>query len=140
MKNALFFIAIMYHFCLFSQQRQMRSVDGTYVNVEAVLQEYIRIPSVSGQEKMAGDFLKKVCSNNGLHIADFGNEDGQYNFAASILPLSSGKPNIVFLNHIDVVPESVSQEREPYCGAIENGIIYGRGSLDNKGAALMQLF
>lgn len=139
LKNALFSILIMSHFYLFSQQRQIKSADGTLTSIENVLQQYIRIPSVSGQEKNAGDFLKKVCENNGLYIADFGNIDGQYNFAASIFPLSSGKPNIVFLNHIDVVPESTYQDRQPYSGSIEDGVIYGRGSIDNKGAALMQL-
>lgn len=138
-KSALFSMFIMCHLCLFSQQKQIKSADGTLSNIETVLQQYIRIPSVSGQEKNAGDFLKKVCENNGLYIADFGNKDGQYNFAASVFPLSSGKPNIVFLNHIDVVPESTNQDRKPYSGSIENGVIYGRGSIDNKGAALMQL-
>lgn len=110
------------------------------INVETVLQQYIQIPSVSGQEKAAGDFLKNICLSNDLYIADFGDKDGQYNFAASVFPLSSGKPNIVFLNHIDVVPESKSEAREPFSGTIENGVIYGRGSIDNKGAALMQLY
>ena len=95
---------------------------------------------MSGNEKKAGDFLKQVCRNNDLHIADFGSEDGQYNFAASVFPLSSQKPNIVFLNHIDVVPESKSELREPFSGNIEDGVIYGRGTIDNKGAALMQLY
>jgi len=118
----------------------MKSFDGSNSDVEAVLQEYVRIPSVSGQEQKAGDFLKAVCRNNGLFISDFGTEDGQYNFAASVFPLNSGKPNIVFLNHIDVVPESESQSRDPYSGNIEDGVIYGRGTIDNKGAAMMQLF
>ncbi len=140
MKSTLFSIVMLCHFCLFSQQGQIKSVDGSLADIETVLQQYIRIPSVSGQERMAGDFLKTVCRNNGLYIADFGAEDGQYNFAASMFPLSSGKPNIVFLNHIDVVPESDSQLHEPYEGKIEDGVIYGRGSLDNKGAAMMQLY
>ncbi len=128
MKNTLLSIVILCHFCLFSQQGQIKSVDGSLVDIETVLQQYIRIPSVSGQEQMAGDFLKTVCRNNGLYIADFGSEDGQYNFAASLFPLSSGKPNIVFFNHIDVVPESESQLHDPYDGQIEDGIIYGRGA------------
>jgi len=140
MKNSIFFILIFSHVCIFAQYGQLISLDGELVKVETILQQYIQIPSVSGHEKLAGEFLKTICRNNGLYIADFGNEDGNYNFAASVFPLSSGKPNIVFLNHIDVVPESKSDERDPYSGTINNDKIYGRGAIDNKGAAMMQLY
>lgn len=123
-----------------SQSMKINGADGEPASIEEVLQEYIRIPSVSGQEREAGEYLKQVCLNNGLYIADFGNEDGMYNFAASVFPLSSGKPNIVFLNHLDVVPESEVEESEPYSGRIENGVMYGRGTIDNKGAAMIQLY
>lgn len=118
----------------------VKTEDGSSVSIEAVLQQYIRIPSVSGSEKKAGEFLKSICRNNGLHITDFGIENGRYNFAASVFPLKSGKPNIIFLNHLDVVPESKSDTRDPYCGTIDNGKIYGRGAIDNKGAAMIQLY
>lgn len=146
MKRTLLFFVLFCHCCLFGQQGQInlqgqiKSDDGSLKDIETVLQQYIRIPSVSGQELAAGDFLKNVCFNNGLYITDFGTEDGQYNFAASLFPLSSGKPNIIFLNHIDVVPESNSDLHDPYGGKIDDGVIYGRGTLDNKGAAMMQLY
>ncbi len=123
-----------------SQSMKIIGSDGNPAAIEKVLQDYIRIPSVSGQEREAGEYLKLVCSKNGLHITDFGNEEGMYNFAASVFPLSANKPNIIFLNHLDVVPESEGEEREPYSGKIENNIMYGRGSIDNKGAAMIQLY
>jgi len=119
---------------------KIKGSDKNPISIEGLLQEYIQIPSVSGNEKEAGEYLKLVCKNNDLYIADFGTENGNYNFAASIFPLSSGKPNIVLLNHIDVVPESDDPETAPYSGVIEDEIIYGRGAIDNKGAALMQLY
>ena len=140
MKATLSLIMIMCQFWFYAQQMQIKSDQGQLVHIETVLQQYIQIPSISGTEKEAGEFLKKVCKNNKLHISDFGNEDGQYNFAASVFPLTSNKPNIIFLNHIDVVPESSGNEHEAYSGEIDNGIIYGRGSIDNKGAAMMQLY
>ncbi|RUA06587.1 MAG: acetylornithine deacetylase, partial [Flavobacteriia bacterium] len=114
-------------------------VNGKNISLEELLQQYIRIPSVSGNEKEAGDFIKSVCKENGLHITAFGEENGFYNFAASVFPLSDNKPNIVFLNHIDVVPESNENDFGKFSGKISNGNIYGRGAFDNKGAAIMQL-
>jgi len=140
MKAILSVILILWPFWFNAQQMQIKSDQGQLVNIETVLQQYIQIPSISGSEKEAGEFLKKVCENNDLHIAEFGLEDGQYNFAASVFPLTSNKPNIIFLNHIDVVPESIGNEHEAYSGEIKDGIIYGRGSIDNKGAAMMQLY
>ena len=34
--------------------------------MEHLLQKYIQIKSLSGEEKEAGDFLKNVCKENGL--------------------------------------------------------------------------
>ena len=116
MKAILSVILILWPFWFNAQQMQIKSDQGQLVNIETVLQQYIQIPSISGSEKKAGEFLKKVCENNDLHIAEFGLEDGQYNFAASVFPLTSNKPNIIFLNHIDVVPESIGNEHEAYSG------------------------
>lgn len=140
MKHLFVGIFLMIQCNLFGQEISIKSIDGSLAPIENILQEYIRIPSVSGNEKKAGEFLKEVCKNNALHITDFGIDDGRYNFAASVFPLSMQKPNIIFLNHIDVVPESQSELREPFSGDIEDGIIYGRGTIDNKGAALIQLY
>jgi acetylornithine deacetylase/succinyl-diaminopimelate desuccinylase-like protein len=114
-------------------------INGKPSTLEQLTQQYIQIPSVSGNEVEAGDFIKSVCKENGLYITEFGNENGNYNFAASIYPLSENKPNIIFLNHIDVVPESDENRYGTFSGKIYNDEIYGRGAIDNKGAAVMQL-
>ncbi|MGI9532555.1 M20/M25/M40 family metallo-hydrolase [Lutimonas sp.] len=124
----------------FGQSKQVLSENGELINIEKVLQKYIQFPSLSESEKEAGTYLKSICKNNGLYISDFGTDNGQYNFAASILPLSSGKPNIILLSHIDVVPESDTNLRKAYSGEIEDDVIYGRGAIDNKGAGIMQLY
>ena len=110
--------------------------------IQQILSKYIQIPSVSGNEKLAGEFLKRLCEENGLFITQMGNENGNYNFAASIKPLNPSLENIVFLNHIDVVPAgNLDQwEKPPYSGIIVDNEIWGRGAFDNKGTAIMQLF
>src|SRR5699024_11996718 len=65
-----------------------------------------------------------------------------YNFTASLYPLESKLPNIVMLNHIDVVPagDIDKWKEDPFSGKITQNEIWGRGTFDNKGNAMMQLF
>ena len=118
------------------------SVEGVGTTIEEVLSQYIQHKSLSRNEKNAGDWLKGVCVENGLHISEFGNENGNYNFAASLFPLSDSLPNIILLNHIDVVHEGDTDIwiHPPYSGHISETDVWGRGAFDNKGAAVMQLF
>jgi len=140
MKKTLFILLFFFIHSIYSQNKTVITWKGSPISVENLLQKYIQIPSVSGSEKKAGDFIKAVCKENGLFIADFGSDNGNYNFAASIFPLSSKKPNIVFLNHIDVIPENEESVNGAYSGKIIDQHVYGRGAIDNKGAALMQLY
>jgi carboxypeptidase PM20D1 len=106
-----------------------------------LLSQYIQYPSVSGHEKEAGEFLAGVCREKGLFVELFPENGTGYNFAASLYPLQEGKPNIIFLNHIDVVPAppDTSWKFEPFAGSIHDEIVWGRGALDMKGMAIMQL-
>ncbi|MDW5287507.1 M20 family metallopeptidase [Formosa sp. PL04] len=112
------------------------------LNIEQALSEYIQFNSVSGNEKEAGDWIKGLCEQNGLHIKEMGSTNNNYNFAASVYPLSSGLPNIILLNHIDVVPSGdiTKWEHGPFSGDITDTEIWGRGAFDNKGNAIMHLF
>ncbi len=106
-----------------------------------LLSNYIRIPSISGNEKDAGNYLLGVCKSKGLSIHVFSDQQGAFNFAASLYPLEMGLPNIIFLNHIDVVPPGDLRDWnfKPFSGKIEHGMVFGRGSIDMKGMAIMQL-
>jgi carboxypeptidase PM20D1 len=106
-----------------------------------LLSQYIQVPSVSGTEKEAGEFLAGVCKAKGLNVELFPQTTGGFNFAASLYPLSENKPNIIFLNHIDVVPAGAdsSWTYPPFSGAIHNGMVWGRGVIDMKGMTIMQL-
>lgn len=124
----------------FGQSFTFRS-EGKRVEIQEILSQYIQQKSISGNEKKAGEWLKDLCLQNGLFITQMGNENGNYNFAASIRPLREDLPNIVFLNHIDVVPVGDSSKWKflPFSGEIAEGEIWGRGAFDNKGAAIVQL-
>lgn len=116
--------------------------DPTALIIEETLSHYLQFNSTSGQEKEAGEWLKVLCKEKGLFITEMGQENGNYNFSASLYPLSKKLPNIILLNHIDVVPAGDIEKWEypPYSGAITDTEVWGRGAFDNKGNAMMQLF
>jgi acetylornithine deacetylase/succinyl-diaminopimelate desuccinylase-like protein len=111
-------------------------------NIQEILSKYIQIESLSGEESKAGEFLRKICVENGLYITQMGESDGNYNFTASIVPLDKNLPNIVFLNHLDVIPAGDLDQWQypPFSGEVTETEIWGRGAFDNKGTAIMQLF
>src|SRR5687767_370528 len=100
-----------------------------------LLSEFIQYRSVTGSEKAAGEFLTSICRERSLHVEVFSDELGSYNFTASLYPLTSGKPNIILLNHLDVVPanDSASWKYPPFDGTIADGKVWGRGAIDSKG-------
>lgn len=106
-----------------------------------ILSEYLKIRSNNGSEYKAGRYLSKLCSDFGLYVKTFTDSDSAYNFAASLYPLDLQKPNIVFLNHLDVVSanDSVNWLYPPFSGTICDNGIYGRGAIDCKGLAIIQL-
>lgn len=118
------------------------SVNGDLLSAHEVLSIYIQQKSLSCEEKIAGEWLKSVCRENGLNIYSYGSNNGNYNFAASMFPLETKLPNIVLLNHIDVVDagDTLIWQYPPFGGVITETEVWGRGAFDNKGAAIMQLF
>lgn len=47
---------------------------------------------------------------------------------------SSGKPPLSIYAHMDVVPAGTGWTVEPFAGVVKDGIVYGRGAVDMKGA------
>jgi len=52
----------------------------------------------------------------------------------------SGDETLAILTHIDIVPAGEGWTKPPFGGEIENGRIYGRGTMDNKGPAIAALY
>ncbi|MDN4164016.1 M20/M25/M40 family metallo-hydrolase [Cytophagales bacterium LB-30] len=139
-----------------AQQFQQEVVQGDSVGVEhsrqafdkayleeaiSLLSTYIKIPSITGQEEEAGTFLAAYAKDKDLHITYFSHDSNSYNFAASLFPLFTQKPNIVLLNHIDVVPEGDTTywKHAPFSGKVDSSYVWGRGAIDSKGLGVMQL-
>lgn len=61
------------------------------------------------------------------------------NYAMHI-DMGEGDETLGILAHVDVVPEGDNWEHPPYGAVIEDGKIFGRGTLDDKGPAIISLF
>lgn len=118
------------------------SIYNSQTKPSDVLSEYLKFKSISGNEKPAALFLKKLCEDVGLYTTVFSDSDSTYNFSASLFPLERNLPAILLINHMDVVPvdEKGNWKHPPFAGMIDNDTIYGRGAIDMKGLAVMQLF
>ncbi len=91
-------------------------------DAEAVelLERLLHIRSLTGDEGEAARVLTDVMMSCGMktQVDDAGNAIGS--------TVSDGKPELMFLGHIDTVPGDVPLKREAGC-------LYGRGAVDAKG-------
>jgi putative selenium metabolism hydrolase len=97
----------------------------------------IRIPSPSGEEGVLVDFLARTCKELGfdeVHIDRYGS------LTATMIGTKAG-PHLLFDGHIDTVGvENRSVwHHDPYQVEIADGLLYGRGTSDMKGAVCAML-
>jgi acetylornithine deacetylase/succinyl-diaminopimelate desuccinylase-like protein len=123
--------------------QQSRSPDFDALGQEAAerLGEYIRIRTVNppGNETAGARWLQEVLARDGIQSEIFESAPGRGNLYAR-LPGTGAKRPIVLLSHIDVVPATDSAWRVgPWSGEARAGAVWGRGALDMKGTAIVEL-
>ena len=110
-------------------------------SLESAFQQYLRIRSVSGNEKPAADFLEKFAHSRGLFTRCLSCTDTTVNLAISLYPLEPDKNAIVLLSHLDVVeaPDSADWRSPPFAAMKSDSDLVARGALDAKGLTFMHL-
>ena len=106
-----------------------------------LLSQYLQIESLNppGDVREAADFLTKQLKQRGLSIQTFCAEEKYPNLIARLKGNGSQAP-ILLYNHVDVVPADPERwTDDPFSGAIRDGAVWGRGAIDMKGMAIMQL-
>ena len=103
----------------------------------ALAQALIRCPSVTPEEGGALDLLQKTLEKIGfvchrLKFSEAGTADVDNLYAR----YGNTAPNFCFAGHTDVVPTGPldAWKRGPFEAVVEEGILYGRGAADMKGA------
>lgn len=107
------------------------------------LQEVVRINSVRGETTEKAPFgegpLK--CLNFVLDKAEsLGFKTKNVDNYMGWCEYGEGDEMIAIMGHLDVVPEGGGWDRDPFSGDVENGNIYGRGTMDDKGPTVSCLY
>jgi acetylornithine deacetylase/succinyl-diaminopimelate desuccinylase-like protein len=125
-------------------------IDWDAITEEAtqLLSEFIRIDTSNppGRERAAAEWLAGLFRREGIDDITFydASDDSEYgadrmNVTATMAGNGKKAP-LVLLSHTDVVPvERQYWDFEPFSGAVQDGVIYGRGALDMKSMGIMEL-
>ena len=103
----------------------------------ALAQALIRCPSVTPEDRGALGVVEQALNQTGFrcHRLRF-EESGTAPVDNLYARLGESAPNLCFAGHTDVVPpgDIDSWQVDPFAGEIRNGVLYGRGAVDMKGA------
>ena len=105
------------------------------------LQQYLQIDSSTpkGAEEAAA-FLRDLLHRHGISTRWLVSPEGRPSLYARLDPIGGGSETVVLLHHTDVVPPGTGWTREPFAGEIEDGILYGRGAVDDKSLGIAHLW
>jgi succinyl-diaminopimelate desuccinylase len=103
----------------------------------ALARDLLRCPSVTPAEGGALGLLETVLAGAGFAVdrvtfSEAGADDVENLYAR----IGTGRPHLVFAGHTDVVPpgDEAHWRHRPFGGEIADGMLYGRGAVDMKGA------
>jgi succinyl-diaminopimelate desuccinylase len=103
----------------------------------ALARDLIRCPSVTPAEGGALGYMQGVLERAGFSVhrvkfSESGNADVENLYAR----IGTAAPHLMFAGHTDVVPpgEEAAWTHAPFAGDVADGVLYGRGAVDMKGA------
>jgi succinyl-diaminopimelate desuccinylase len=99
--------------------------------------DLIRCPSITPTEAGALDVLERALARGGFECRRLTfTEDGTPPIDNLFARIGSGAPHFCFAGHTDVVPpgDEALWTYPPFGGVVEDGVLFGRGASDMKGA------
>jgi acetylornithine deacetylase/succinyl-diaminopimelate desuccinylase-like protein len=106
-----------------------------------LLRQYLRIDTTvpPGNELRGARFYQQILEREGIPVEIDEFAPGRANLLATLAGSGRKRP-LILMNHIDVVPADPSRwSVPPFSGALEDGMIYGRGAEDMKTEGILQL-
>ena len=119
-------------------------LDQHWEEMVEAMKTLMRIPSVSGEPEGAYPFGKN-CAEVLDTAFEMGRKMGMDTqnddyYGGSILMRSEKDEEIGIFAHLDVVPEGTGWMQPPYAPYVRDNWLFGRGSADDKGAAVLALY
>lgn len=106
-------------------------------------QQYQRIPSVNppGDTSATAELIRKLLESHGIEVRVYPSGPGGHTNVLARLPgRDRSKKPLLLLNHMDVVPvDRQGWKMDPFAAMIENGVIWGRGTMDMKGIGVQEM-
>jgi acetylornithine deacetylase len=122
-----------------------------------LLQELVRVPSVTGEEGAVQEVVERAFRERGLAVDRWGatpedidpyrdhvGEQRSYSDRPNVVGVRSGRGegrSLLLNAHVDTVASGAPEtwSRDPFSGEIEGDLLYGRGSCDMKGGLVTHL-
>lgn len=118
-------------------------VNGIKDDLVAAIQESLRIRSVGedpAEGAPYGEGPRKALDWTLDFAAKMGFRTKNVDNVAGWAEMGAGDEMVAVLGHLDVVPEGKGWTVDPWGGELKDGMVWGRGVLDNKGPVMTALF
>lgn len=116
-----------------NNRTEMLSCLSDLVRIRSVRSEPLPGMPFGRENGRALDYMKNLSEKAGLAVRNY---DG-YVLSAQ---LNEDEPGLQIFTHLDVVPAGDGWDTDPYRMEMKDGKLYGRGTGDDKGAAIAALF
>ena len=107
---------------------------------ESLLRELVSIRSVVGEDTTAHVWMTRRLSELGMAVEPYSVEGRRTPLVLGTLEGDGEQPGVMFDGHYDTVGATPSDwASDPWTARVENGVLYGRGAVDSKGAAVAMI-
>jgi len=107
-----------------------------------LLAEYVRLDTTNppGHESLACDWLARILDAEGVPYERYALDPARPSLIARLAGDGTAGGPLLLLNHTDVVPAEASHwQEDPHSGLVHDGYVWGRGAVDMKGMAVLEL-
>ena len=115
------------------EEKVLDYIDAHSDEIVAFMQKLIRTRSVTGDESEMGRLMAQECEKDGLDVEIVEPAENRTSVIARYKG-STGKPRVMVYSHMDTVPagDPESWTYPAFSATIADGILWGRGTADNK--------